>query len=142
MAWAAVSTDHVLEEFTPAERAALRNIQEAEDHLPAILSRVVALARGNIRASGNSLDVAGTVPEQVALDVIAIARWRWLVAMPQARAMQTEGRKAAHDDAMRRMEEIARGDYPVEPAADVDDTNQAGNYGSQTRFNMRTHKVT
>ena len=77
MAWAAVSTDHVLEEFTPAERGALRNIQEAEDHLPAILLRVIALARGNIRAAGNTLDAAGTVPEQVALDVIAIARWRY-----------------------------------------------------------------
>lgn len=142
MSWTTVTADHVMEEFTPAERSALTRIQDATDNLSAILTRVVSMARGNIAAGRNTLGDAGTVPPQLTLDIIAIARWRWLTAIPQARAMQTEERKQAYTDAMRRLDEIAKGELAVEAPDDSATSDPGGSWGSQERILMRTDDPT
>ncbi len=114
MSWSAITASHVLEEFTEVERAALTSAQDAVDNLNAILGRVVGMARGMISAGGNQLGAAGTVPDQVALDVIAITRYRWIAAVPKLRALATAERKSAHDEAMKRLESIAAGTVRVE----------------------------
>jgi phage gp36-like protein len=116
VSWNTITTEHVLEEFTEAERAAFTAAQDAVDNLSTILGRVIGMARGMISAGGNALGDAGTVPDQVALDVISISRYRLIAAVPKLRALATAERKSAHDDAMKRLENIASGDVKVESA--------------------------
>jgi hypothetical protein len=142
MAWSTVTAEHVLEEFTGEERQAVTNAQDAVENLDSILGRAVDMARDMIRAGGQSLGDAGTLPGQVAPDVIAIARWRWLISVPKLRALATDHRKAAHDDGMRRLEAIAKGELAVVGADDEDTDNIGGNWGGQQRLNMRTHRET
>jgi hypothetical protein len=60
---------------------------------------VVNAARGNIVAGGNQLGPAGTIPDQLRSEVIAIARWKWLNSFPQIKSMQTAARKDAAKEA-------------------------------------------
>jgi hypothetical protein len=125
MAWSTLNADAVLSEFTETERAALTAAQDSVDNLNGIITRVIGMARGMIAAGGNTLGAAGTVPDQVALDVIAIARHRWIAAVPKLRALATAERKAAHDDGMKRLESIAAGSVRVEPPAHPISTESA-----------------
>jgi hypothetical protein len=126
MSWNTITPENVLEEFTEAERAALTAAQDAVDNLPTILTRTVNMARGMISAGGNSIGAAGTCPDQVIPDVIAVARWRLLVAVPKLRSLCTEERKRAHDDGMRRLESIASGDVKTEVPEEAAATTSPG----------------
>lgn len=141
MSWAILTTDDVLGEFTPQETATLKNIQGAVERLPGILANTIAVARGSIRAGGYSLGTEGTVPDQLRLDIIAIARWRWLAAFPQMKALQTDARKAAHDDAQANLKDVSNQKLNVE-APDADTTNvPAGNWNSENKIVPRAHPV-
>jgi hypothetical protein len=115
MPWNAITVDDVLSEFNPTEQAKINAIQNAVDNLTPILSRAVNAARGSIIAGGNPVDAAGTIPDQLRPEVIAIARWRWLVALPGVNeALQSKDRRAAHDDAMKRLDDVAARKIKVE----------------------------
>ena len=138
MSWHQVTTDMVLQEFTPAEQATLKNIQAAQDNLQPILDRTVAAVRGAIRAGGYDLGADGQTPDQLDGEVIAITRWRYLVAIPQAKSMQTDARKAAHDSAVARIDKVANQEVNIEtPTAGVNPAS--GNWNSENKLLMRTH---
>jgi hypothetical protein len=118
--WSAITESDVLDELNPKESEVMNEQQGATDKLPAILARVVNMVRGFIIAGGGRVDQPGTIPDQLREDVIAVARWRWLIALPASddKALQSDARKAAHDDAMKRFDKVSTGDVKVElPAA-------------------------
>lgn len=108
MAWKEIKTDDVLSEFTNAELALIRNIQGG-DNLAAILARVIGKVRGAIKAGGNQLDftTTQTIPDQLADETIAIARWKLLASSPGLKSLKTEERKKANDDAETLLKEIS-----------------------------------
>jgi hypothetical protein len=65
--------------------------------------------RGSIKAGGNQLDFTSdtTIPDQLADETIAIARWRWLSSFPALKAFKTDERKKANDDALALLERIS-----------------------------------
>ena len=121
MPWSTISDAEVLNQFTAAEQAQLNNNQGTGGNLAAILAQVVNAARGAILAGGNQLDAAGSIPDQVRPDVIAIARWNWLKSFPQLKAMQTDNRRKAAESAQERLAAITTGqpkiEAPVSPIA-------------------------
>lgn len=121
MSWSVIAESEVLEEFNSKENSAINNIQGATDNLAPILQRIVNMARSCVVAGGSQVDQPGTIPDQLRPDVIAIARWKWLVALPKiGEALQSKERKQAHDDGMKRMDDVAAGKIKIElPAAPV-----------------------
>lgn len=110
-----------MSEFTLDEQSALQTLQGTSSALPAILTRVIAAARGAIRAGGNSVSqTSGTVPDQVRNEVISIARWKWLVSFPAMKPLQTDVRKAEAESAQARLDKIADGKPKVEVPTDAD----------------------
>jgi len=118
MSWNQITDTDVLDEITPAENATLRNIQGATDKLPRLLDRVVEKFRGAILAGGQSLGADATVPDSIADDVCAFARWKFLTSIPQAKNMQTEERKLAWQEALKILSELRLGKFPVESPSD------------------------
>ena len=114
MSWNAVTTDDVLSEFTGQEQSDLETLQADTDSLQAILTRTINAARGNVKAGGGTVDQDGTIADSLAPHIIAIARWRWLVSIPKSDALQSDARKALHDDAVKYLKEVAKGEIKVE----------------------------
>ncbi len=145
--WITLTTADILSELTPAETAALQTIQGATDQLTPILSKAVAQARGAIRAGGYPLGDDGTIPDQLASDVTALARWRWLTSFPQLQRMQTKERKDAHDAARELLEGVARQKFNIEPPPAPDGATPApsqpasGSWNSENKLVMRTHPI-
>jgi len=125
MSWNIITDNDVLDEITPAENAALKNIQGVTDKLPRILARAIAKFRGAILAGGMTLGDDGKVPESIADDVVSFARWKFLTSIPQAKAMQTEERKLAYTEALKVLEKLRAGEFNVESPTD-DTSNQTG----------------
>lgn len=130
--WSAITTADVLDEFTPQEQATLQNLQSANNTQQAvailgrILTREVNAARGSIIAGGGRLDADGFIPDQLRPDVIAIARWRWLISFPQLKVMQTKERNDAYNDARDTLKDVSTGKIKIElPAAATAENNPA-----------------
>ncbi len=147
MAWKTVTVQDVLGELTAQEQAALKGIEGAGDQLPLILGRVVRAARGAIRAGAYRLGKEGTTPDALELDIIAMARWRWLIAFPQLQRLQTRDRRDAHDEALARLDRIARQKIAIEPP-DKDGcagtkviSPKTGQWNSENKLLNRTHPV-
>lgn len=108
MSWSTIQTSDVLTEFTPAEQATLNNIQGATTELSAILGKVVAGMRSQIKAGGNQLDMTGqTIPDSLQEEAVALARWRWLSSFPALKSFKTRERQDANDAAQKVMMEIS-----------------------------------
>jgi hypothetical protein len=115
MSWAAITADEVLQEWNEKEQLKVQEQQAAADNLPDILVRVVNACRGCVRAGGGQVGPAGTIPDQLREEVIAIARWRLLLALPDVSdAILSKSREKAHDDAVKRFDAVAAGDIKVE----------------------------
>lgn len=141
MAWIPITDADVLKEFTPSENATLKNIQASTDNLSSITGDVAAEFRQAISDAGTSLGDTedGHIPPGFRAHAVALARWRWLISIPQAKALQTEERRRAAEKAEKLIEEIAKGDRPVSNAeVDPDAPPRGGTWGSETKINMRT----
>lgn len=142
MAWHEVTTEDVMSEFTPAERNMLKGIQADTDFLENILDRVIARVRGCVRAGGGEVDATESyTPDQFDGEVIAITRWRWLIAIGAAQSMQTEQRQKAWEEAEKRLDKVADGDLSVEPPTDEEETPVGGTWNSERKLIMRTHPI-
>lgn len=119
MSWNTLATTDVTEQMTAGEVAALENIQGASTQLQAILTRVTNQAVSQILAGGNPIGPAGTVPDSVAQDVIAITRWRWLSSFPSLKAFKTEDREKEHDKGQAHLSSIAAGKEKTEIPANA-----------------------
>ena len=114
MPWNVITTQDVLDELTPAEASLLQNIQGANAGAPngqlsRLLAKVIGAVRGQIKAGGNQVDQSNplSVPDQVADDVTCLARWKWMLSVPQLKAMQTPERREAAQRAEKRFAGIA-----------------------------------
>lgn len=104
-----------MSELTPIEVTTLQGIQGASDKLDGILTNVINAARGAIVAGGGQLDQPGLIPDQLRADVIAIARWKWLISLPDlGEGFQSKARKEAHDDAQKRLDGVSMGKPKIE----------------------------
>ena len=110
MPWSTITVEKI--EVSSQERAALVAVNSSD--LGDILDRVVAGARGKILAGGNQVGPAGTVPDQIIEEVMAIVRWKWLTSFPQLVKLQTKEREKQHDDAVALLKDIARREEKVE----------------------------
>ncbi len=121
MSWITFTEDDVLAELTPGEKRAFDTLLEDDVSLPAIATKVVDRIRGAILSGGEKLGKKGTIPGSLAMDAVAIARWRFLLALPKNESLQTAERKAAHDDALAHLKIIATGNERIENPDDPAD---------------------
>ncbi len=140
MAWNVLTSQDVLDEMSPGEVATIKAIQEAADLLPRFVQRAVNECRGAIAAGSYPLGPDATVPDGLHSDVIAIARWRWLISLPQLSKMQTKEREQAFKDAQAKLKQITQQDYAPESPADGS-SPKSGNWNSENKLLPRTHPV-
>lgn len=118
--WSQLVTDDVLGEFTPVEKAVLKNIRGGEEKLADILGRVIDQVRKAYLDGGRGVDASeATVPDGEKPRAIAIARWKLLISFPMLKSMQTADRKAAHDDAQSYFMEVAKREISGEGGSQI-----------------------
>lgn len=140
MSWSVITETDVLSEFNPKEQALIANIQNAADNLAPILQRVVNAARACVVAGGSQVDQPGTIPDQLRMDVISVARWKWLISLPEVNeTLQSKNRKDAHDDAMKRLDDVAAGKIKIELPADPVVQNAPVNAVATPRPGRKVH---
>lgn len=101
--WSTFTTDDVLAQFNDSEQSAY-NTARGDTHdnsLAAIVSATAAQIRQAYRDGGRDVDdQSGTIPEGEKNRAVAIARWKFLLALPTGKSLaenrQTEA-KAAED---------------------------------------------
>lgn len=115
MTWQSLTGADVLDGLTPHEQKTLENIQGATSALPNHTGRVALEFRQAISDAGTSLGTTaeGTMPPGFLAHAAALARWRWLISLPQAKTMQTAERKEAAEKAEQLIADIASGKRPV-----------------------------
>lgn len=146
MAWYTPTEDDVLSEFTPAEVATINNLlgggSIVTTKLGAILRRTIAEIRGYIRSGAYEVDQASstTIPVSMITDAIAITRWRFLIAAPQLKQLQTEERKDSMLSSLQKLLAVAAQDYT--PDSPIPETLfKSGSWNSEIKIIMRTHPV-
>ncbi len=149
MSWAVLNTEDVLSEFTIQEAAALRTLQGSGSgsglpfaNIDTIVAHVIDAVRGFIIAGGYAVDPAfdNTLPLGLFQDAIAIARWRVLIATPLLKQLQTEDRRLACLEALKKLELIAQQKFAPEPIPG-DTTLRGGNWNAENKLIMRTHPI-
>ena len=108
MPWNTLAASDVTVEISPDEVTALNTIEGSNAVLAAILVTVLAGLQAQILVGGNQIGPAGTIPDQIRGEAIAIARWRWFCSLPKT-DLQSESRKAQYYSAMERMSTIMQG---------------------------------
>ena len=127
MSWRSITSTEAEEEFSPSEKAAI-DVATQGEMFASILGRVVDFIRAACLAGSGAVGEAGTIPDLLRMDAVAVARWRWLCSIPSLKALQSEDRKALHDDGVKRIEKVATGDLKVEAATTAGtETLSAGN---------------
>ncbi len=142
MPWTALTEAAALKEgFNPSEQAALTAAGGAVDGFADILTAAILEARGICEGAGYTLDADVTkLPDALRPHVIALARWRWLIGVPDFPQMQTEARKLAAERAEEVLDKVAEGDFPIAPP--VESTTPAGgDHGTETKIQMRTSRT-
>ena len=105
--WSTLTAAEVLEEFTSQEKESFDAVK-GDDTLAAVVARVIDQVRDSYRSGGRPLGDEGTIPDGVKLRAISMARWKFLIALPEMKQLQTENRRRAHDDAEAWLNLIAR----------------------------------
>ena len=98
--------------------------------------------RDAIRAGGYAVDAgsSSTLPLGLHNDCVALARWRWVAALPQLGRFQTDDRREAAEMALEKLARIAAQRWSVEPPSAVS-TSPAGNWNSENKLILRTHPL-
>jgi hypothetical protein len=113
MPWNTLAVADIEGEILPDEMSLLNTIQGSNAILSALLGTVLAELQAQILVGGNQIGPAGTIPDQIRGDAIAIARWRWFCSLPKT-DLQSESRRQQYDEAKRRLEKIREGKEKVE----------------------------
>lgn len=146
-AWSAPSADALAAQLTSSEILLLNTVQGSDETGAAILALVVAEVRDAIGSGGYPLNGDdGTLPIGLHNDAIAVARWRWLIALPKLTALQTKERSEANDRAEKKFARIAEGKRRPEPpppaeGAPASVSIPAGTWNSQNKILGRTEPV-
>ena len=113
MPWNTLATADITAEILPDEVTMLNTIQGSSSILANILSTVTAEIQAGVLVGGNQIGQPGTVPDQIRSDAIALVRWKWFCSLPKT-DLQSDFRRAQHDEAVKRMEKIRDGKEKVE----------------------------
>jgi hypothetical protein len=143
MAWITPTSDDVLSEFTPTEQETINSLV-ADDTMGTIVSRSVMEVRDFIRSGDYGLDADPTkIPGGLVNDLISIARWRFLISVPQFKQLQTDERKALYTDALAKLNLIAAQKFGPEPPSGPNIPLPPGSamWNSENKLLMRTHPV-
>ena len=150
MTWAVLTTEDVLGEFTLQEAYALRALQGSGSgsgmplaNMDLIVIGVVDEVRGYISAGGYALDDTSdprTIPLSLFEDAKAIARWRILIAVPSFPQLQTEPRRQAFEDALKKLALVAQQKFVIDPPVDPT-LPTAGLWNSENKIIMRSHPI-
>ncbi len=141
IAWVTITAaDFLAQGLNPSEKAAITSLAAATDNIPAILAAAIAQYRGVLSAAGNTLDADGTTPPSLQPDVLAVVRWRLLIAFPAFKALQTDVRKDEYEAAMKRLDEIAQNTRAVESPVESD-FGTGGASGTEVNIKMRTSQL-
>lgn len=146
MAWETPTADTVLSEFTPTELASITTLMggaplDNTSLLGQIVARVIKEVRGYINAGNYSLDADTTkIPDGLFEDLIAISRWRLLVAVPMLKQLQTDERRKAFESALAKLTLIAEGKFDVDPV-DPAGIPKTGMWNAENKLIMRTHPI-
>ena len=132
MAWTTLTEAALLAVVNDAELTQARQTAQQPgqaDPVETVLSQVTALVRGYVRRRYD-LEASGIPPslEAPALDIVA-----YRIAS-RISSKLAEGRKAAHDAAIRLLEAIAEGKFGVEDATEISESSNV----TGPRFNDRT----
>jgi hypothetical protein len=140
MSWILLTETDLFTRLSPQEQATLANIQGATDQAPTYLADAGAALVGSCRAGGYAVNSDGSIPGQYKNEVLALARWEWLNAFPQLKALQTAARQKAFENAKKVFDEIAAQKRNVEPPT-AGANPASGQWNSENKLVMRTHPV-
>lgn len=141
--WSTIDSSEVQQEFSSGEQVVLSAVNAA-DQLPAILNRTVKRFRAVIDNAGYDLPTVtqdpalSMVPDSLRQDLVAIARWLWLVNLPKSgEILQTKARADANERAEQKLTDVSNRVFSVESPSDTAMTwDKAGNFGSQPKVRM------
>ncbi|HTB86025.1 MAG TPA: hypothetical protein VK742_20435 [Candidatus Sulfotelmatobacter sp.] len=135
MPWNTIDTESIINSLTPVEQSILQNIQGFATGLQDKIATTILRVRSKIKAGGNPLDGSNplTVPDSLAEEVIAIARWRFLSDFPGLKSLKTKEREQASKDAEDMLNEISsnkpnrpRTELPLVPDTAASPVNAVG----------------
>jgi len=146
--WEIFTTEDVLNQFTIAEAGAIRSLQGSGSgsglpfaNIDAKVARIIDEVRGYVASGGYELDDdPRTIPISLFEDAISIARWRLLIAVPSFKQLQTEERRQAFEDALKKLLLIAQQKFAVLPPQPPT-ISRAGCWNSENKLIMRTHPI-
>ncbi len=122
MSWREITTNDVLNCFTPAEQAMLKNILQQADTLSPKITDCTGSVRGFISAGANQLDANSvtSVPDQLRPQTIAFIAWEWLSSFPGLEKFKTKDRQDRAAAARSLMAEIGS-QKPDRPRVELPD---------------------
>lgn len=149
MSWEIITTEDVLSEFTIAEASAIRSVMGSGSgsglpfgNIDVIVGDVIDEVRGYIIAGGYRVDPVydNSLPPSLFVDAIAIARWRLLISAPAFKQLQTDERRQAYEDALKKLYLISQQKFDI----DIPDPTfipKTGAWNTENKIIMRTHPV-
>lgn len=126
MAWITLTDTDLETRFAGAELTALR--QKAlstgqSDPVPVVLDEVIDLVRGYVAAhTVNQLAVGATIPAKLKTASLAIARYELLNRLSMR---VSDDRKQAYLDAIRLLEQVARGQFAIDEPEEAEENSFA-----------------
>ena len=149
MSWEVLTTEDVLANFTIAEASSIRSVMGSGSgsglpfgNIDEIVGTAIDEVRGYIIAGGYALPATpdNVIPVGLFDDAIAIIRWRLLIAVPSFLQLQTEVRRQAFEEALKKLFLISQQKFAIE--ADVTPVNpRTGQWNAENKVIMRTHPV-
>ena len=150
MTWAVLTTEDVLNQFTVAEASAIRSLQgsgsgsgQPFENIDAKVIHVIDEVRGYIAAGGYALDETSdprTIPLSLFEDAISIVRWRYLISVPRFQQLQTEERRLAFEEAIKKLLLIAQQKFNIVPPTPSTLFTE-GMWNSENKIIMRSHPI-
>ena len=125
--------------LTPAEIAQVDRFTGGSN-LATITAQVVREVRGYV-GRGNPIGLDGTIPDELQTAANALVVYRYVSQLPTG-ALMTEVRKAAHEEGLRQVRDVAKGDFLIQ-LPDTYNAKQPGGDAfeigrvSRRRFNER-----
>lgn len=115
MAWKTLTADLVLAEFNNLETGAY-NTARGDDsgaNLDVIISGVVDEFVDAIASRGHPVGSQGTLPSGFIPKAVAMARWRYLLALPSGNSLLSAERKTANEAGEKLIQDIREGKVGV-----------------------------
>lgn len=133
MAWNPIIIDDVkgvvsAAEYSSITTASLPDGKTGTQMVDEVIGNAIAEARGYIAAeASNVLGVEGTAPDELRATLLVIIRYRIFTRLPKMKALLDDLRVKEYDEAMRKLRDVAAGNFKlVQPVTPADPNQQAG----------------